>query len=143
VLVVVFTRGGKCLLMRRVDHPEFWQSVTGSLTWDETDPRETALRELAEETGITDAHQMRALDLRNRYEIYPEWRHRYAPGITHNTEHVFVLELPQPVAITLNPEEHSEYQWLDFDQAIEMATSYTNSDAIRLVQEQLQGAAHE
>ena len=129
--------------MRRVDHPEFWQSVTGSLTWDETDPRHTALRELAEETGITDPKGLRALDLSNRYEIYPEWRHRYAPGTTHNIEHVFVLELEHPVDITLNPEEHSEYRWPNFNQAIEMATSYTNRDAIRLIRQQSQGATHE
>jgi dATP pyrophosphohydrolase len=143
VLVVVYTRDGKCLLMRRVDHPEFWQSVTGSLSWDETNPRDTALRELGEETGIDQPESLRALDLSNQYEIYPEWRHRYAPGITHNVEHAFALELPQPVDITLNPEEHSEYRWLDFDQAIALATSHTNRDAIRLIQEQTQGAAHE
>ena len=99
MLVVVYTRDGKYLLMRRVDHPEFWQSVTGSLTWEETDPRDTALRELAEETGISNPDGLRALDLSNQYEIYPEWRHRYAPGITHNIEHAFALELPHPVAI--------------------------------------------
>jgi len=143
VLVVVYTRDGKCLLMRRVDHPEFWQSVTGSLTWEEADPRDTALREIAEETGISQPDNLRALDLSNQYEIYPEWRHRYAPGITHNIEHAFALELPHTVDIKLNPEEHSEYKWVEMEQAIEQATSYTNRDAIRLVKEQMQGAAHE
>ncbi len=128
--------------MRRVDHPEFWQSVTGSLAWEETDPRDTAIRELKEETGISDTTGLRDLELNHRYEIFPEWRHRYAPGITHNTEHVYVLELDHTVAIKLNPDEHSEYKWLDYDAAIALATSHTNRDAIEYIRDQTKDVAN-
>ena len=142
VLVVVYTHDGKVLLMRRVDHPEFWQSVTGSLAWDETDPRDTAIRELAEETGITEISGLCDLEIDNDYEIFPEWRHRYAPGTTRNTEHVFVLELPSIVPVQLNPDEHFDYRWLEFDSAIALATSYTNRDAIQLVRDRVQGGVN-
>jgi dATP pyrophosphohydrolase len=142
VLVVVYTHDGKVLLMRRVDHPDFWQSVTGSLAWDETDPRDTAIRELAEETGITEISGLRDLEIDNDYEIFPEWRHRYAPGTTRNIEHVFVLELPTTVPVQLNPDEHSDYRWLKFDSAIALATSYTNRDAIQLVWDRVQGTTN-
>ena len=52
VLVVVTTRAGKVLLLRRADHPEFWQSITGSMEWGDEQPVEAAARELREETGI-------------------------------------------------------------------------------------------
>ena len=89
VLVVVHTPDGQVLLLERADRPGFWQSVTGSQNAGET-LRETAVRELREETGI-DAARYELVDWgkQNVYEIYPHWRHRYAPGVTHNTEHVF------------------------------------------------------
>lgn len=133
VLIVVHTRDGKVLLMRRTDHPEFWQSVTGSLEWDESEPIEAAIRELVEETGLTDVSRLRATGIRNRYEIFPQWRHRYAPGTLHNTEHVFYLELDVDVPITLNDSEHSEYCWLSVDDALAQVSSSTNRDAIELL----------
>ena len=128
--------------MRRVDHPQFWQSVTGSLTWEESNPRQTAIRELKEETGISAISGLRDLETSHQYEIFPEWRHCYAPGTTQNTEHVFALELTSSEPIKLNPEEHSEYQWLGFDEAITLATSHTNRDAIAWVRDQFKDVAN-
>ena len=92
VLVVIHTVDMDVLLIERADRPGFWQSVTGSLDALDEPLLETARRELFEETGIdADGERIRLHDwgLSNIYEIYPTWRHRYAPGVTHNTEHVF------------------------------------------------------
>jgi dATP pyrophosphohydrolase len=132
VLVVVYTASGKVLLLKRADRPDFWQSVTGSLLWEESSPREAALRELKEETGLTvDVRQLRDRQRTHRYPIFPQWCQRYAPGVTENTEHVFTLELPAETALTIHPAEHVEYGWFPFDEAAAKATSWTNREAIQ------------
>ena len=130
VLVVVYTITGEVLLLRRVRPPDFWQSVTGSMRWDETDPLVTARRELAEETGLSRELPIVDCDWSQRFPIKPEWRARYAPGVTENLEHVFRLELPEPWPIVLSPHEHSEYLWLPREQAAWRTASWTNRDAI-------------
>jgi dATP pyrophosphohydrolase len=137
VLVVVYTVELQVLLLERADRPGFWQSVTGSQNAGES-LEQTAARELAEETGI-DASQYGLTDwaTRNRYEIYLHWRHRYAPGVTHNTEHVFGLQVPQPLPITLAPREHLAYAWLPWQEAAERAFSWTNVEAIRQLPQRL------
>jgi dihydroneopterin triphosphate diphosphatase len=131
VLVIVHTPDLQVLLLERADRPGFWQSVTGSQLEGET-LEQTALRELLEETGI-DASRHRLIDWQqqNRYEIYLQWRHRYAPGITHNTEHVFAVEVPEPLDIVLSPREHLAYAWLPWYAAAEKAFSWSNAEAIR------------
>jgi dATP pyrophosphohydrolase len=134
VLVVVYTRSGKVLLLRRADHPEFWQSVTGSMEWGDEQPAETAARELREETGIVVAPaQLTDWDMQQRYEIFPQWRYKYAPGVTTNTEHFFSLELADEQPVTLSPGEHSEYAWVGFDAAVGRVFSWTNRDALLLL----------
>lgn len=131
VLVVVYTPDLQVLLLERADRPGFWQSVTGSQ--HEAEPlRATAVRELAEETGL-DADQYRLVDWQkvNRFEIYLQWRHRYAPGVTHNTEHVFGLEVPTLVDINLAPREHLRHVWLPWREAADRAFSWSNAEAIR------------
>ena len=130
VLVVVYTRGGEVLLLKRVDHPNFWQSVTGAMAWSEHNPRVTAQREVAEEIGLSIAtDDLEDLDLVQRYSILPQWRYRYAPDVRENTEHAFALEVPGPIVLTAHP-EHTEYRWLDAAAAIALATSWTNRAAI-------------
>ena len=131
VLVVVYTPDLQVLLLERADHPGFWQSVTGSQDEGET-LAQTAARELHEETGL-DAQRFGLSDWRrqNQYEIYQRWRHRYAPGVTHNTEHVFGLLVPQPLPVTLAPREHLRYQWLAWREAADKAFSWSNAEAIR------------
>jgi len=130
VLVVIHTAGLDVLLLERALHPGFWQSVTGSQEDDEP-LLETARREVLEETGIVAA----AADfidwqLTNRYEIFAEWRYRYAPGVTHNTEHVFSLCLPERAAVTIAPDEHLAYRWLPWQEAAAACFSWSNRDAI-------------
>lgn len=137
VLVVIYTAPAtgaaqdiKVLLLERADYPGYWQSVTGSREAGET-LRDTAIREVREETGL-DAGQYPLTDWQsqNVYEIYPQWRYRYPPGITHNTEHVFGLQLPQPVAVKLDPHEHLSYRWLAWQDAVDQVFSPSNRAAI-------------
>lgn len=140
VLVVVYRADdGRALLLKRTDHPDFWQSVTGSLRWDETDPVQTAVREVREETGLS-ADDLIDLKSEHTYTILPEWRHRYAPGITENTEHAFALCVPGDASITLNPAEHSDYCWLPFVEASRRVWSWSNRDAIVQLMQRLNRA---
>ncbi len=131
VLVLVHTSDLHVLLMERADRPGFWQSVTGSQNAGET-LGQTATRELYEETGL-DAARYGLVDWQkqNIFEIYPHWRYRYAPGVTHNTENVFAVELPERVSITLAPREHLAYEWLPWQAAAGKAFSWTNAEVIR------------
>jgi dATP pyrophosphohydrolase len=129
-LVVIHTDALEVLLLERADRPGFWQSVTGSQHEGEA-LEQTAAREVLEETGIdASRHELRRWNLRNVYEIYPVWRHRYAPGVTHNTEHVFGLRLPARVPVALAPREHLAAQWLPWREAAERVFSWSNRSAI-------------
>ena len=134
-LVVIYTPQLDVLLLERADKPGFWQSVTGSQDPGET-LADTAAREVAEETGI-DARRFRLEDwnLQNVYEIYPVWRHRYAEGVTHNTEHVFGLEVPGRVAVKVAPREHLAALWLPWDEAAERVFSWSNRKALLMLPE--------
>lgn len=130
VLVVIYTSSLDVLLLERADQPGYWQSVTGSRNEPES-LRETAVREVFEETGL-DArlHQLTDWREQNVYEIYPVWRHRYPPGITHNTEHVFGLELPGRLPVRISPHEHLRHIWLPWREAAEKVFSPSNRAAI-------------
>jgi dATP pyrophosphohydrolase len=131
VLVVIHTADLRVLLLERADRPGFWQSVTGSQDGGET-LRQTAVREVAEETGLdADAHALADWNVQNEYEIYPEWRWRYAPGVTRNMEHVFSLRLGEALPVTLSPREHLRYVWLPHDQAADKVFSWSNAKALR------------
>ena len=134
VLVVIHTPQLDVLLIKRADNPGFWQSVTGSKdSLNETLPQ-TAAREVLEETGIDAAPaQFRDWGLSNVYEIYPVWRHRYAQGVTHNTEHVFSLCLPHTRDVKLNPREHIASQWLPHHAAADVCFSPSNAEAVLLL----------
>ena len=133
VLVVIHTADLEVLLIERADRSGFWQSVTGSLDRPDEPLLETATRELFEETGIVaDGERIVLHDwhLSNIYEIYETWRHRYAPGVTHNTEHVFSVCVPRDIAITLAPREHVAYAWLPLLAAADRCFSSSNAEAI-------------
>jgi dihydroneopterin triphosphate diphosphatase len=128
VLVIVHTRDLDCLLLERVRPEGFWQSVTGTLRWDET-PAEAAAREVREETGLEPA-DLRDAAITRRFPILPEWRARYAPDVEENLEHLWYLELPERAPVTLEPSEHRAYRWLPLEDAIEAATSWTNREGL-------------
>ncbi|HWH41468.1 MAG TPA: dihydroneopterin triphosphate diphosphatase [Usitatibacter sp.] len=132
-LVVIYTAQLEVLLLERADRPGYWQSVTGSQHEGES-LRDTAIREVGEETGI-DAREypLAEWNLQNVFEIYPIWRHRYAPGVTHNTEHVFGLELPAPVPVRVAPREHLGAVWLPWQEAAERCFSWSNRRAISML----------
>jgi dATP pyrophosphohydrolase len=127
------------LLLDRADRPGCWQSVTGSKDTPQEPLAETAVREVEEETGIrigsaeVPLRHLRDWGLSNLYEIYPVWRHRYAPGVTHNTEHVFGLLVPRDIAVTLRPREHLHHQWLPWREAADRCFSPSNAEAILML----------
>ncbi len=131
VLVVIHTADLEVLLLERASHPGYWQSVTGSREDEETLVA-TAWRELAEETGIRTG-ELSEWAIRNSYDIFPEWRHRYAPGVTRNVEHVFGLRLASKPEIEIAPDEHLDWCWLPWQKAAERCFSWSNRDAIRLL----------
>lgn len=130
VLILICTRDGDVLLMERARPRGFWQSVTGSLSWDET-AAAAARRELREETGLKGGHRLINLHRGERFPIVPPWRARYAPDARFNREHWFVLELPSRRMVRLNAKEHRQYRWLPATKAAQMATSWTNQKLIR------------
>ena len=135
VLVVIYTAALDVLLLERADHPGYWQSVTGSCETGET-LAETAIREVREETGLdTGLYTLCDWQAQSTYEIYPEWRYRYHPDITHNTEHTFSLQLPHPVAVQLEPREHLNLLWLTWQDAAEKVFSPSNRAAIFALKE--------
>jgi dihydroneopterin triphosphate diphosphatase len=130
VLVVIHTADGQVLLIERADRPGYWQSVTGAKDTLDEAPAAAARRELEEETGITGG-ELADWQQRNVYEIFAHWQHRYASGVTHNTEHVFGLTVPAGTPVRLNPREHLRHEWLPWRQAAERCFSPSNADAIR------------
>ena len=134
VLVVIHAPELRTLLLERIDHPGFWQSVTGSLADPQEPLRAACAREVEEETGWRAA--MADFDdwqLEHEYPIFPRWRSRYAPGVTRNLEHVFALRVPKPFDVRLAPGEHTRWRWLDWREAADACFSWTNAKAIRML----------
>jgi dihydroneopterin triphosphate diphosphatase len=137
-LVVIYTDALDVLLLERADFPGYWQSVTGSRNGDES-LHGTAIREVSEETGLDAAcYELTDWQQQNVYEIYPQWRYRYPPGITQNTEHVFGLQLPNQAAVKLSAREHLRYQWLPWSEAADKVFSPSNREAILQLPERIQ-----
>lgn len=138
VLVVIHTPDMQVLMMERAGWQGFWQSVTGSVAHEAEALRDTAVREVREETGI-DAGRHVLLDwgVANRFEIFRRHQSRYAPGVTHNLEHVFSLEVPADTPVGLDPAEHLRYRWLPYREAAALTLSWTNRDAILALPQKL------
>jgi dATP pyrophosphohydrolase len=135
VLVVIHTSALEVLLLERARRPGFWQSVTGSLDRLDEPYAQAAVREVREETGIDAARgRLEDWNVVNGFEIFAQWRHRYGPGVTHNTEHVFGLELPQRAPVTISEAEHTAWRWLPWREAAELCFSWSNRDAIRMLE---------
>jgi len=139
VLVLIHTSDLKVLLIERADKAGFWQSVTGSIEAEDATLRDTAIREVMEETGLNaEQYKLEDWQFAQTYEIYEHWRYRYAPGVTQNVEHVFGLQLPNIVEIKLAPNEHVAYEWVDWREAAKRVFSWTNVEALRLLGERHQ-----
>ena len=137
VLVLIHTPALQVLLIRRADTTaDFWQSVTGSKDSEDEPWARTAAREVHEETGIdvqAEGHALTDWRLENVYEIYPSWRSRYAPGVTHNTEHLFGLRVPRETPVRLSPREHTDFVWLPWREAADRCFSPSNAEACLLL----------
>ena len=132
VLVVIYAEStNRVLMLQRQDDSTFWQSVTGTLETNET-PRETAIREVWEEIGLKIEENSTALfDCKEsiEFEIFPHFRYKYAPNVTHCHEHWFLLAVEQEFEPILS--EHLAYQWVFPEQAIQMTKSPNNAEAIK------------
>lgn len=128
VLVVIHTPGLECLLLERIAPAGFWQSVTGTLKWQES-AVDCAAREVREETGIQPDGLIDA-GTEQRFPILPEWRDRYAPDVTENVEHLWYLPVAEVIPVTINPDEHLQYRWAPLEEAILAVTSWTNRAAL-------------
>ena len=136
VLVVVHTAGLEVLLLERAARPGYWQSVTGSLDWPQEPLEAAAAREVSEETGIAPGTgRLARWNVASTFEIYLHWRHRFAAGVTHNTEHMFTLSVPRRVPVTLARAEHVAFEWLPWEEAAAKCFSWSNRDAIRMLGE--------
>ena len=136
VLVVVHTTSLEVLLLERASRAGFWQSVTGSLDRMDEPLAAAAAREVAEETGIAAAAgTLTRWPAANTFEIYARWRQRFAPGVTHNTEHVFGLVLAAPLPVRISPQEHTAFAWLPWREAARKCFSWSNRDAILMLGE--------
>jgi dihydroneopterin triphosphate diphosphatase len=137
VLVVVHTASREVLLLERAARAGFWQSVTGSLDRLDEPLEVAAAREVTEETGIDAGHgRLERWNVVYTFEIYRQWRHRFAPGVVQNVEHLFVLELPRAIPVRIAPDEHVAFQWLPWQQAAARCFSWSNRDAIVMLGEQ-------
>ena len=137
---MIHNANGDVLLIERADRPGFWQSVTGSLDFPDEPTREAAIREVFEETGIDiaalPADALHDMQHTVDYVIYPDWRYRYAPGVTSNREHWFSLMVPSNTAVRLAPREHTAFEWLPFTEAAKRCFSESNTAAILRLQAQ-------
>lgn len=136
VLVVIHTPALQVLLIRRTGGQEHWQSVTGSKDTPDEPFALTARREVLEETGIVASAPGCTLTdwaLENVYDIWPQWLHRYAPGVVRNRERVFGLCVPEATPVQLCPREHDAYQWLPWRQAALACFSASNAEACLLL----------
>ena len=141
VLVVIHTPDLQVLMMERAGWKGFWQSVTGSLAHESESLRDAAIREVREETGLdATRYDLRDWGIENRFEIFKKHRNRYAPGVTHNLEHVFSLSVPEALPVTLDPVEHLSFKWLPYREAAALTISWTNRDAILALPRLVAGA---
>ena len=134
-MVVIYKSNGDVLLIERADKANFWQSVTGSVDSLDEDLSLAAEREVLEETGIDvgalPVGSLQDMHHQIEYEIYPQWRHRYAPGVIRNTEHWFSLLVPDDTPVKLAPREHVAYQWVPHNEAVSKCFSRSNGEAIQ------------
>ena len=133
-LVVIYTEDLQVLMLERSGWPGFWQSVTGAVNYEDEPLMQAAAREVREETGLDAAiYPIEDWGIEKSFEIFKSYRTRYAPGVTHNLEHVFGLEVPAARPVRIDPSEHLRYEWLPWQEAAARTISWTNRDAILLL----------
>tara|TARA_B100001094_G_scaffold41702_1_gene36384 strand:- start:78 stop:521 length:444 start_codon:yes stop_codon:yes gene_type:complete len=129
VLVLIYTQKSEVLVLQRSQPFSFWQSVTGSLHYNES-KQSAASRELLEETGLTDQGKLVDLMIKRVFDIDPRWQNRYQLFDKINTEYEFHYILEEKCEIKIDTREHHQYEWITINEAIDRVWSWTNKEAL-------------
>ena len=109
---VVLVNFGAVLLLQ---YPQgHWDLPKGHVEEDDVDRQSTMLRELAEETGISDVTLLDGFEERTEYT----YRHK---GKRREKEVFWYVAETETMEVSLS-HEHRGYLWLDWDQALDTIT---------------------
>ncbi|MGB2791156.1 MAG: NUDIX domain-containing protein [Candidatus Moraniibacteriota bacterium] len=126
---IVYRKDGgnfEVLLLKRTEaRGSFWNVVNGTLECDESIV-ECRARELSEEAGIKDV--LRWSDEINRFSF----QYHESPFVVV----VYAAEVPADQSVVLN-EEHTEYRWVGFDEALQMMKFDDDKNGLQACQEML------
>ena len=139
-LVKVMMHDGQrvLLLHRRPERGNFWQPITGSIEEGEQ-PRDTARRELAEETGQDGDPE--PIDLEQSFMIESHFLEAKHPPPIIATETAFVVEVAAGMPIRMDTAEHDDYGWFTFAEAYERIRWSDDREALEKVESRLRGLA--
>ncbi len=122
---VVLVNYGTVLLLQ---YPQgHWDLPKGHVETNDDDRRSTMLRELAEETGITQVAVLEGFVERSEYSF----RHK---GKRQNKEVYWYVAETEQMNVELS-HEHRGYLWLDWEQALETITHDETRNIVRLAQQ--------
>lgn len=121
---VVLVNYGTVLLLQ---YPQgHWDLPKGHVEDCDGEKTATMLRELAEETGITDVSVLNGFEERTEYSF----RHK---GKRQDKQVYWYIAETEQMEVQLS-HEHRGYLWLDWDQALETLTHDETRGVVRLAQ---------
>lgn len=119
------------LLLRSTGHGN-WLPPKGHADKEDDGPLSTALRELDEETGITDVTPVEGFDFEIEYDVDSK-RGRY-----HKRVHYLLAKTPH-TAVELSP-EHSDHGWFVLEEALDRVAFDQLKEVLRAADTRLRAA---